>query len=27
MIHSGRPVWRGQKIILTTWEREHQYVR
>jgi len=27
MIHSGRPVWRGHKIVLTTWEREYRYVR
>lgn len=27
MIHSGRPVWQGRKTILTTWEREHRFVR
>lgn len=26
MIHSGRPVWRGQKAILTTWEHTHPFV-
>lgn len=26
MIHSGRPVWRGRKTILITWERQRRYV-
>lgn len=26
MIHSGRAVWRGQKTILTTWERERPFI-
>ncbi|HET9640538.1 MAG TPA: 2OG-Fe(II) oxygenase [Allosphingosinicella sp.] len=25
MIHSGRPVWRGRKTILATWEHEQPY--
>lgn len=25
MIHSARPVWRGRKTILTTWERQRPY--
>jgi hypothetical protein len=27
MIHSGRPVWQGQKIILTTWQHERPFPR
>lgn len=26
MVHAGRPVRRGRKTILTTWERERRYV-
>jgi predicted 2-oxoglutarate/Fe(II)-dependent dioxygenase YbiX len=25
MIHCGRPVWQGRKIVLSTWEREARY--
>jgi prolyl 4-hydroxylase len=25
MIHSGRPVWRGKKTILVTWEHDRAY--
>lgn len=26
MIHAGRPVWQGIKVIMTTWERQRAYV-